>query len=272
MGEVIEHAKTEQLPQVVSDSGAIMQVISRAASDPNCDIDKMERLLAMHERMTASQAESAFNSSMSDAQSEMRPVSADANNPQTRSKYATYAKLDKALRPIYTSKGFALSFGTSADAPEGFVCVLCYVSHKSGHTRTYQILMPSDGKGAKGGDVMTKTHAVGAGVSYGCRYLLKMIFNVAVGEDDDDGNINTPAQIEAERVAAEAQAKRKAVHDAMVSKAKKLAADIQAADTIDKVNNLAVMASAIEGITPAITTRLSEVVNERINQLSEVAQ
>jgi hypothetical protein len=35
---------------------------------------------------------------------------------------------------------------------------------------------------------MTKTHATGAATSYGMRYLLKMIFNVAVGEDDDDGN------------------------------------------------------------------------------------
>jgi hypothetical protein len=48
--------------------------------------------------------------------------------------------------------------------------------------------MPADGKGAKGGDVMTKTHATGAAVSYGQRYLLKMIFNLAVGEVDDDGN------------------------------------------------------------------------------------
>ena len=32
-----------------------------------------------------------------------------------------------------------------------------------------------------------KTHAVGAGMSYGMRYLLKMIFNIAIGEDDDDG-------------------------------------------------------------------------------------
>jgi hypothetical protein len=48
--------------------------------------------------------------------------------------------------------------------------------------------MPADGKGAKGGDVMTRTHATGSALSYGMRYLLKMIFNVAVGEDDDDGN------------------------------------------------------------------------------------
>ncbi|MGN6282127.1 ERF family protein, partial [Frateuria sp.] len=104
------------------------------------------------------------------------------------SKYATYGKLDKALRPVYTDHGFALSFDTGPDAPADCVRVLCYVSHRNGHSRTYHVDMPSDGKGAKGGDVMTKTHAVGAGMSYGMRYLLKMIFNVAVGEDDDDGN------------------------------------------------------------------------------------
>ena len=66
--------------------------------------------------------------------------------------------------------------------------VLCYVSHSAGHTRTYQCDMPSDGKGAKGNDVMTKTHAAGSAASYGMRYLLKMIFNIAIGEDDTDGN------------------------------------------------------------------------------------
>jgi hypothetical protein len=41
--------------------------------------------------------------------------------------------------------------------------------------------------GSKGNDVMTKTHAVGAAVTYGRRYLLTMIFNIAIG-DDTDGN------------------------------------------------------------------------------------
>lgn len=34
---------------------------------------------------------------------------------------------------------------------------------------------------------MTKTHAMGSGVSYGMRYLLRMIFNLAI-DQDDDGN------------------------------------------------------------------------------------
>src|SRR5262249_2919405 len=92
------------------------------------------------------------------------------------------------LRPIWSKHGFALSFNTDpANVPPEYVRVMCDVSHRGGHTRHYQIDIPADGKGAKGGDVMTKTHAMGSGVSYGMRYLLKMIFNVAVGEGDDDG-------------------------------------------------------------------------------------
>jgi hypothetical protein len=183
------NAITKSPEQPVAEYGAsLMEVIARAASDPSVDIDKMERLIAMQERIQARQAESAFNIAMNAAQSEMRPIAANASNPQTRSRYATYDKLDRVLRPIYTEHGFSLSFDEGESPKPEHVRVLCYVSHNAGHSRTYHRDMPADGKGAKGGDVMTKTHAAGAAGSYGARYLLKGIWNVAVGEEDDDGN------------------------------------------------------------------------------------
>jgi ERF superfamily len=169
-------------------AGELMEIIAKAARDPSVDVDKMERLLLMQERVQARDAESQFNVAMAKAQSEMRPVSADADNLQTKSRYASYAQLDRALRPIYAANGFALSFDEGESPKAEHVRILCYVSHVAGHTRTYHRDMPADGKGAKGGDVMTKTHAAGAAGSYGARYLLKGIFNVAVGEDDNDGN------------------------------------------------------------------------------------
>lgn len=181
-----------KIESLTPEPSAVLAVIARAAADPAVDVDKMDRLLQMQERVLARQAEVEFNAAMADAQSEMGRISADATNPQTRSKYATYAKLDAALRPIYTRRGFALSFGTGDAAHEGYVRVQAHVSHLSGFTRTYHVDMPADGKGAKGNDVMTKTHAVGAAMSYGMRYLLKMIFNVAVGDDDRDGNEPKP--------------------------------------------------------------------------------
>jgi hypothetical protein len=185
--------------EAAPDVPAIVSMIERAARDPAVDIDKMERLLQMQERMVARNAEQAFFAAMTAAQAEMRPVAADSNNPQTRSRYASYAALDRAVRPIYSKHGFSLSFDTEPGAPDGFVRVVCFASC-GGHTRKYQVDMPADGKGAKGGDVMTKTHAVGSGMSYGQRYLLKMIFNIAVGEDDD-GNRAGGEKITAEQAA-----------------------------------------------------------------------
>jgi hypothetical protein len=175
---------------VHADPQTIMEVISRAANDPNTDVDKLERLMGLYERIEARNSEQGFNEAMSQAQSEMRPIAADSNNPQTRSRYASFSALDKAMRPIYTKNGFGLSFDTGEGAPDTYVRVVCHVSHRDGYSRKYHVDMPADGKGAKGGDVMTKTHAVGSAMTYGQRYLLKLIFNVAVGEDDD-GNRST---------------------------------------------------------------------------------
>lgn len=171
-----------------NEAASLIQAIATAARDPNVDAEKMERLHGMYERIKNRADEQAFNAAMNAAQREMGRVSADAINPQTRSQYATYGKLDAAVRPIYTRHGFSISFNEGEDAPEGYARILAYVSHSAGHTRTYKMDMPADGKGAKGGDVMTKTHATGSAHSYGRRYLLKDIFNIAIGEEDNDGN------------------------------------------------------------------------------------
>jgi len=182
-------------------AGSMIEVIQRAAADPSVDMDKMERLLLMKERIDARDAEAQFNAALCAVQSETGRISADATNPQTRSRYATYEKLDKVLRPIYTRHGLALSFDEAESPKPDHVRVLCHVTHKAGHRQTFQKDMPADGKGAKGGDVMTKTHAAGAAQSYGMRYLLKGIFNVAIGEEDQDGNDLADPTLSEEQVA-----------------------------------------------------------------------
>lgn len=153
------------------------------------DFAAVREMIEFGKKLEADEAAKEFNVAMSAAQAEMRPVAADAENPQTRSKYASYAALDNALRPIYTKHGFSLSFDEGDTDKPDHTRVLCYVAHTKGHSRTYRKDMPADGKGARGGDVMTKTHAAGAADSYGMRYLLRKIFNVAVGVDDKDGNV-----------------------------------------------------------------------------------
>jgi hypothetical protein len=187
-GVVVAQTPTQLPANLAPEAATIFQIIERAARDQSVDIDKMERLILMQERVQSRQAQIEYDNAMQAAQAGMQRIRADANNPQTKSKYASYGALDRAVRPIYSNNGFSLSFDTGDSAPIDHVRIMCRVAHIGGHRESHHIDMPADGKGAKGGDVMTKTHAMGAAATYGKRYLLNMIFNIAVGEDDDDGN------------------------------------------------------------------------------------
>jgi hypothetical protein len=191
-GKSVVTAQSIHVPTApASDATSLMQVIERAAMNPDVDIDKMDRLWAMYERIGGKRAEQEFANAMCDAQAEMEPIRANCDNSQTHSRYASYAALDRDIRPIYTRHGFSLSFNTTDGAPEGWVRLICDVSHRSGHVKPYRLDVPADGKGAKGGDVMTKTHATGSALSYGSRYLAGMIFNLAI-DKDKDGNGASP--------------------------------------------------------------------------------
>lgn len=163
----------------------LLTLIERVACDPSADVGKMRALLEMHQSLQDRQAVKMYGVAMAAAQMEMEPIRTDAANPQTKSRYASFPALDKVLRPIYTKHGFSLSFSTEpCDQPDK-VNLVCDVFHRDGHMRRHALQMPADGKGPKGNDVMTKTHAAGSAVSYGQRYLTKMIFNISVARDDD---------------------------------------------------------------------------------------
>src|SRR5437899_1827859 len=159
----------------------------RLAIDKGAPIETIERLVALQEKMLARQAEIEFNEALNRVQSKIKRVAPDLENKQTSSKYASYAAIDRIIRPIYSEEGFSLSFSEEDCSKPEHVRIVCFVS-KGAYTRQYRKDMPSDGKGAKGGDVMTRTHAAAAADSYAKRYLVKDIFNVAIGQDDTDGN------------------------------------------------------------------------------------
>lgn len=182
--------QVQKVEQVPAETTQVLSMIERVACDPSVDVSKLEKMLDLQERVLNRQAEQEFYAALNACQRGMSRIAADAENNQTRSKYATYAALDRALRPIYTAQGLSISYDTEPSKRDDHITVLAHVSHPSGYTRRYSVDMPTDGKGAKGNAVMTTTHATGAAMSYGMRYLLKMIFNVAVGEDDNDGNLH----------------------------------------------------------------------------------
>lgn len=189
MSSVIDLSKASDRRELApaSDSTALISVIERAARDPNIDIDKMERLLVMQERIFARAAEADFNAAMSACQAEMPIIKATFSNEQTGSFYAALEEVDRVARPIYTRHGFALSFGT-ADCPiENFYRQTCKLSHRGGHSEMRQADLPTDMVGIKGNPNKTGIQGFGSTMTYGQRYITKLAFNIVIG-NDNDGN------------------------------------------------------------------------------------
>jgi ERF superfamily len=155
--------------------------IERAVTDPTFDVEKLERLIAVQEAVEMRAADHSFNVAHSVVQGELSAISADCSNPSTRSRYASYTALDRAVRPLYTKHGFAVSF-TTEPISDNAVLVVAHLTN--GMTiRRYQVPCPIDTKGARGTDYMTRMHATLSAVSYGKRHLLAMMFNLAVESD-----------------------------------------------------------------------------------------
>lgn len=182
-------AKIDQMPAAnvvaINDSAALMAAVARAASDPTVDVEKMERLFAMHERMEARQAQQAFAAALTAAQSEMPLIAKDRTNAQTSSDYATLDAINARIVPVYTRHGLSLSFDTGDSPLPEHVRVLCRVSHVGGHSQTYTHDNPLDLTGIGGKVNKTATHGRGSAITYARRYLTLLIFNLRTGYDDD---------------------------------------------------------------------------------------
>ena len=66
---------------------AMIQVIERIALNPAVDVDKMEKVMALQERMIDRQAEAEFNKAMTQVQANMPVIPKDAYNEHTKSYY-----------------------------------------------------------------------------------------------------------------------------------------------------------------------------------------
>jgi hypothetical protein len=187
MAKATEAMIEEQLALTVPERAPTHMDLLSLALHNHAAIDVIERLAALQRDEQDRNAEIDFNEALNRVQDKIKRIAPDLENPQKHSRYASYAAIDRVIRPIYGPEGFSLSF-THADCPKpDHIRVICWVRLR-GHKEPYQVDWPVDTKGPKGEPVMTATQATGASDSYAKRYLVKDIFNIAIGEDDTDGN------------------------------------------------------------------------------------
>lgn len=167
---------------------AYLQFLERAASDSTVDVDKLERIMAMHKEMLQMKAQSAYTVAMAKAQAEMPPVACDKENKHTKSRYPSIEAVQKAIKKIYLDNGFTCIF-SEGDAPtNGMIHVIATVRHTGGHVEVFHRYAPADTAGPSGTKNKTEVQGSQSTVSYISRRLLCSIFGVSIVGDDQDGN------------------------------------------------------------------------------------
>jgi hypothetical protein len=108
-------AKREAGAIAQQEGNAVLSMIERAARDPAVDIEKMRQLLQMRaDEEARCQARISTRLWRRCSRKPMRlPPTATTRRPAANT--LPISRLDRALRPIYTKHGFALSFDTEPE-------------------------------------------------------------------------------------------------------------------------------------------------------------
>lgn len=174
-------AKTEDAP-IVEYGDSILSIIASAARDPNVDIDKMDRLLQMQERVQDRQAASDFADALAEMQPNLPVITANSEIKHSNkliAKYATWDHIYSAIKPILAEYGFSLIFrNTSTEKTETTTAVL----KRGGHEETNSVTLDRDTGGAK-----NSVQSVGSSRTYGQRYSACPLIGITIQGDDDDG-------------------------------------------------------------------------------------
>lgn len=191
MGELAIKNETE-VATVTDMAGGLLDVIARAARDPNVDIDKMERLLEMQERVHARNAKAAYYSALADMQPNLPAIiergGIKDRNGHIQSTYALWEDINDVIKPILSASGFALSFKCRRTDNE--ITVTGILSHREGHSEETELSLPSDTSGSK-----NAVQAVGSSTSYGKRYTASSLLNLTTIGADDDGHAGGRAEL-----------------------------------------------------------------------------
>jgi hypothetical protein len=169
-----------ETPQAISTVSPMVAMIERLVLDPNVPMDKLERMLAMQERIVAESAKAAFAAAFAAASAQFPSIPLNGKGDKNKP-YALLKDIMGMTRPVLSRHGLALSFSVNSEGAA--VRVTAELMHVDGHTKTTSIELPKDQSGSK-----NAVQAVGSSQTYGQRYTAQAILGLSLGDDtEDDG-------------------------------------------------------------------------------------
>lgn len=177
----IQTVDTEsQAPVLPADP--MVSMIERIATDPNSDLNKLERMIELRNQHEARQAKALADMAFAKASAEFPEIPLNGKNNHNGQRYALLKDIIAKTRPVLARHGLSLSFST--DITDKDVVVTAELAHEAGHTRTNSLPLPRDAGAGR-----NAVQAVGSTQTYGQRYTAQAILGLSLGEDtEDDGN------------------------------------------------------------------------------------
>lgn len=186
-------------PASAAPADSLLSAIIRAASDPNVDIEKFERLMAMRERLETAQEKRDFNLAVANAKADIGPIlknrEVDFTSPKGRTNYRheDLSAVTKAIDGPLSRQGLSYRFSARQEVQGDArrVTITCIVS-RGGYCEEATLSAYEDHSGGK-----NNIQAIVSTATYLQRATLKLALGLAAGHDDDGraaGGGDAPAE------------------------------------------------------------------------------
>lgn len=182
---VISSAQGANVPSPRNETSQFIQLVERVVLSPDVDVDKLDRMLTMQERILERNARMQYDEAMVKLQSMLPEVEKTASTD--KAKYAKFEHILSAIKPALLSCGFSITHRTVTGAET--VTVTAILSHRAGHREETSLTLPVDKSGSK-----NSVQAIGSSVEYGRRYTMNSLLGIATKDADNDGRGNRGAQ------------------------------------------------------------------------------
>jgi hypothetical protein len=145
-------SETEVLPPAQSNALATREPSSMVVSDPesilryaidrNANVDVIERMMAVRDKLKAEVAREAFDRALNNFQAECPPISKSRgvsdNSGKEAYRYAPIEDVEAVIRPIEQKFGFSHKFPKMV-LGTGVVTAFCEIRHEGGHSESAEV-------------------------------------------------------------------------------------------------------------------------------------
>jgi len=183
-------------PALLKKEKQIMPIDAQAliirAIDQNLDVDKLERLLEMRERLRAEAAKDSFFRALSEFQADCPVIEKTKivynkkpdfrGNKTVRYKYAPLDEILTQVKDLLKQHGF--SYVIKSEQSEGNIIATCVLHHIDGHEEETSFPAP-----VFQSEYMNNIQKVASALTYAKRYAFCNATGILTGDEDDDSNV-----------------------------------------------------------------------------------